>query len=172
MSRLKWTRMFLWLSVISWGIALGAKLFDLGVLASAWGLDVPSSLIYYPYGRHWPVNPGDFFQPLSALILIAILGALISGWKTEPVYKFWLWLSFAAFVAIWIATPTVFWPLITDLYRVANGRVTMSDAAVATLVRHWFIYDWIRVAVIAIGFLASIRAISIPYLARTPSSSA
>jgi hypothetical protein len=163
--------MFLWFSVISWGIGLGAKVFDLVVLARAWGLEVPSSLVYYPYGRHWPVNPGDFFQPLSALILTAILGALISGWKTEPVYKFWLGLSFAAFVAIWIATPTLFWPLITQLYRVANRRVTMSDDAVATLVRHWFIYDWIRVAMIAVGFLASIRAISIPYLARSTSDS-
>jgi len=42
MSRLKLTRMFLWFSVISWGIGLGAKVFDLVVLARAWGLDVPS----------------------------------------------------------------------------------------------------------------------------------
>lgn len=163
MSRSKLTHTFLWLSVMSWGIGLGAKLFDLLVLASAWGAAAPASLVFYPYGRRWPIDPGNFFQPLSALILIASLGALISGWKTDSKYRLWLWVPLIAFVLIWIATPTIFWPMITELYRVANGRIVEDGAHVAGLVHRWFVYDWLRVAVIAVGFLSSLRAISIPY---------
>ena len=166
MSRSIWTRSFLWLAVLSWGIGLGAKIFDLLVLARAWGAGTPSSLALYPYGRHWPMNPGDFFQPLSVFILVAIVGTLISGWKTKPNYRFWLLVPAVAFTLIWIATPTLFWPIITELYRVANGKAIESDTQVAILVRHWFIYDWLRVAVIATGFLSSVRAISIPYTPR------
>ena len=163
MSRLRWTRIFLWLSVTAWGIGLGAKLFDLLVLASAWGALPPASLRFYPYGRNWPIDPGDFFQPLSGFILTASVGALVSGLKTGSSYRLWLWIPVIAFLLIWIVTPTVFWPLIVDLYRVANTKIVRNDAEVSTLVRHWFVFDWLRLAVIAIGFFSSVRAISIPY---------
>lgn len=160
---MRWTRIFLWLSVTAWGIGLGAKLFDLLVLASAWGAFPPVSLRLYPYGRSWPIDPGDFFQPLSGFILIASVGAFVSGFKTVTRYRLLLGIPVIAFLLIWIVTPTVFWPLIVELYRVANNKIVRNDAEVSTLVRHWFIFDWLRVAVIAIGFLSSVRAISIPY---------
>ena len=69
MSRERWARVFLWFSVFGWGIGLGAKLFDLIVVASAWGAAPPASLSLMPYGPHYPLNPGDFFQPLSALMV-------------------------------------------------------------------------------------------------------
>jgi hypothetical protein len=31
------------------------------------------------------------------------------------------------------------------------------------LARKWIVWDWLRVMVIATGFVASIRAISVPY---------
>ena len=34
------------------------------------------------------------------------------------------------FVLIWIFTPTVFWPMIRELYGVGRGRVVESDAQV------------------------------------------
>ena len=74
------------------GIGLGAKFFDLLVLASAWGASPPSSLQLFPYGKHWPIDPGDFFQPLSGLILVSSAGALISGWRTNYAYRLWLWI--------------------------------------------------------------------------------
>src|SRR5258708_37691371 len=166
MSRARWTRVFLWFSVTGWGIGLGAKLFDLLVLASAWGASTPAYLALYPYGRSWPINPGNFFQPLSALMVIGLIGALVSGWKTEPGYRFWLWMPVAAVALIWLATPTVFWPLIGELYRVSHGTITRTDAEVRTLVLHWFIYDWLRIAVIAAGFFSVVRSISLPYAER------
>jgi len=166
MSRERWTHRFLWFSISAWGIAVGAKIYDLLVLGVAWGGAAPDSLAFYPYGKHWPINPGNFFQPLSVLILIAIVGALISGWKTVPSYRRWLWLSLGAFVLIWIATPTMFWPIINDLYQIANHRPSAKVAETATLIRHWFLYDSIRILVIATGFVASVKAISLPYRER------
>lgn len=163
MSRRSLTQSFLFLSVLSWGIGAGAKLFDLLVLATAWGRSPKSSLALYPYGRQWPINPGDFFQPLSALILIGSLGALIGGWKTRRTYKVWLWIPVVAFVIIWILTPTIFWPIIIDLYAVASRKVVRSDTDVAQLVQRWMLLDWTRVALIGIGFMTSMRALSLRF---------
>jgi hypothetical protein len=163
MSREQLTRGFLWFSVLGWGIGLGAKLFDLIVVASAWGAAPPASLALMPYGPHYPINPGNFFQPLSALMVVGILGALISGWKTPFDYRIWLWVPAVAFLIIWIFTPTVFWPMIPELYGAGSGKIVRNDAELILLVRRWMIWDWLRVAVITAGFLSSVRAISIPF---------
>ena len=163
MSREQLTRGFLWFSVFGWGIGLGAKLFDLILVARAWGAAPPASLALMPYGPHYPLNPGDFFQPLSALMVVGILGALISGWKTPLGYQIWLWVPVISFLTIWIFTPTVFWPMIRELYGAGSGKIMKSDAELILLVRRWMIWDWLRVAIIAVGFVSSVRALSIPF---------
>ena len=163
MSRERLTRGFLWLAVLGRAVGLGAKLFDLIVLASAWGAAPPASLALMPYGPHYPLNPGDFFQPLSALMVVGILGALISGWKTPLQYRIWLWMPVISFLIIWVFTPTVFWPMIRELYGAGSGKVVKSEAELILLVRRWMIWDWLRVALIALGFLASVRALSTPF---------
>ncbi len=75
-------QIFLWMSALGWGVGLGAKLFDLLVVAGAWAAAPPTSFALLPYGPRFPMNPGDFFQPLSLVMTVGILGAIISGWKT------------------------------------------------------------------------------------------
>jgi hypothetical protein len=79
------------------------------------GAAPPTSLALMPYGPHCPMNPGTFFQPLSALMVVGILGALISGRKTRPGFRIWLWLPVISFLILWAFTPTVFWPMIHEL---------------------------------------------------------
>lgn len=148
---------FLWLAVVLWGIGLGAKLFDLIVVAGAWGASPPASFSLLPYGKSYPVNPGTFFQPLSAGILISSLGALICGWKS-PLRRILL-VAVTSFALIWIFTPTIFWPMISDLWAVHRGRLVMSDFEVALLVRRWYIWDSMRVVLIAVGFVSSVQAL-------------
>lgn len=163
MSRAQLTRTFLWVSVMGGGIGLGAKLFDLIVVAGAWGAAPPASLSLMPYGERYRIDPGTFFQPLSALMLVGILGALISGWRTPLAYRVWLWIPVIAFLIIWIFTPTVFWPMIRELYGAGSGKIKRSDADLVLLVRRWMIWDWFRVVVIATAFISSVRAISVPF---------
>jgi hypothetical protein len=95
--------------------------------------------------------------------VVGILGALISGWKTRLEYRIWLWVPVITFLIIWIFTPTVFWPMIRELYGAGSGKIARSDAELILLVRRWMIWDWLRVALIATGFVSSVRAISIPF---------
>jgi hypothetical protein len=163
MSREKLTLAFLWLSILGWGIGLGAKIFDLLVLGSAWGASPPTSLALLPYGARWPIDPGTFFQPLSVVMLLGMLGAYISGRKTSFEYRRWLLLPLGAFLIIWLCTPTLFWPMINQFYGAATGRHPMSELGLVQLVRRWFILDSLRIVMIAIGFISSVKAISIPY---------
>ena len=157
------TRIFLWFSVLGLGVGLGAKIFDLIVVAASWGASPPESLTLMPYGERFPVDPGEFFQPLSAIILVGILGALISGWKTPLEYRKWLLIPVISIIIVWIFTPTVFWPMIGKLWKAGTEEIVMSSSEITALVNRWIVWDWGRVVVIGVAFLSSVRAISMPY---------
>src|SRR4051794_21130591 len=157
--RLKLLRIFLWISVFGWGIGLGAKLFDLLVVAGAWSASPPGSFALLPYGPRFPMNPGDFFQPLSMIMVVGIIGALIAGWKTPARLRLWLWMPLISFLVIWAITPTIFWPMIRQLYGIATGKIAASGAEAIQLARHWIIWDWFRVSLITFGLISSVRAL-------------
>ena len=161
-------RLFLLFSVVTLAIALGAKLFDLLVLANAWGAAPPASFAHLPYGKEFPVDPGAFFQPLSALILVGMLGALVSGWKSS--LRPWLLIPVASFAVIWVLTPTVFWPMINELWSVHKGRLLLTDPEQVALVRRWFLWDSFRIGFIAVCFLSSLRALTGPIFETKPAN--
>jgi hypothetical protein len=135
------TRIFLWISVIAWGVLLGGKLFDLRVLAGAWSAAPPESLRLLPYGPNYPVDTGEYFFPSSVALLICSFGALVSGWRTPRGYRTWL------------ALP----PLMMVLTAMQN------PAEIAALVQQWIAYDWVRIAMGLIGLVSAVRAISVPF---------
>ena len=51
---------------------------------------------------------------------------------------------------------------IHQLYGTATGKIVASDAESIRLARRWITWDSFRVALIAVGFIASVRAISLP----------
>jgi hypothetical protein len=163
MSREKLTRAFLWLSILGWAIALGAKLYDLAVLAGAWSAAPPASFDLLPYGKRWPVDPGDFFQPLSVVMTIGILGTVIAGWKTPWNYRGWLVVPLLAFLIAWAVTPTIFWPMISELWGIHTGRLARTDAEAIQLAHRWIVSDSLRVVLMLAGFLSYVRAMSVPF---------
>jgi hypothetical protein len=163
--RQTWTRGFLWISVVAWGSLLGAKLFDLQVLVGAWSASPPESLNLLPYGPRYPVDTGEFFIPSSAALLISTLGALVAGWRTPNNYRVLLATSLFAILGTLILTVTVFWPLNAALWAVAQGspNAVQEHDAILQMVRDWVALDWVRIGIGTVGFVASIRAISVPY---------
>ncbi|GMU65869.1 MAG: hypothetical protein AMXMBFR36_21430 [Acidobacteriota bacterium] len=159
------TRAFLWISVISWGVLLGGKLFDLRVLAGAWSASPPESLSLLPYGPRWPVDTGEYFFPSSVALLICSFGALLAGWSTPVRYRIWLALPPLMMFATLAFTISWFWPQNAALWAVAKGSPgAVQDAAVVReMVRQWVAYDWLRVAMGFIGLIAAVKAISVPF---------
>jgi len=140
------------------------KLYDLVVIAGAWSASPPESLTLMPYGARFPVDPGQFFAPVSATVMLSALGALIAGWDTPWRYREWLAASALSILAVWLFTVIVFWHANGVLYAAASHAGSrLTDRA--ELVRQadlWVAYDWCRIAMMAAGFLSALRAISMP----------
>ena len=167
--RIRLMRTFLWVLVLAWGVGVGAKLYDLRVVAGAWSAAPPESLKLLPYGPRFPVDPGKFFIPTSLTTLVAALGALITGWKMQFGYRVWLWLSAVLILAVWVFTAVAFWPSNAALLAAASGSTSgaKSEAELIRLTHQWVTYDWWRVAMMGAGFVSAVRAISIPAPAAT-----
>jgi Domain of unknown function (DUF1772) len=163
--RISLTRTLLWVSVFAWGILLGSKLFDLRVLAGAWSASPPESLSLLPYGSHYPVDTGQYFFPISAPLLVCSLATLIAGWRTPPSYRVWLVLSPLMMVAIFMFTVLWFWPHNHALWLVATGApdAVRDRTEIIRMARQWVSYDWLRVAMMVVGFVSAIRTISVPF---------
>jgi hypothetical protein len=57
------------------------------------------------------------------MMVFGLVGALICGWRAPLQLRLWLWLSVLMFLFIWAITPTIFWPMIRELYGSAIGRI-------------------------------------------------
>lgn len=164
-TRNTWLSVFLWINVIAWSIAFGGKLFELVVVIPSWAANPPESLSLMPYGPRYPFNPGDFFQPLGLVALVGCVGSLICGWHAPARYKILLWVPFAVLLVTAVATPTLFWPLITALYRAGTGTAPLSESAVQALVHKWLWYDWIRAALGIPALGCAVQALSMRHRA-------
>lgn len=164
-TREKATRAFLWLAVLAGGPLVGAKLFDLLVLAGAWSANPPASLSMMPYGKAWPVDTGAFFIPFSAAMLIAGFGALVGGWRTPWRYRWLLCLPSIGILMLLILTVTAFWPMNAALYYhgIGSPRDTITDAQAIAMTRRWVELDWVRVLGASAAFVAPLRALTVPW---------
>jgi hypothetical protein len=165
MTRERLTRAFLWLAVLVGGPLLGAKLFDLVVLAGAWSANPPASLAMMPYGKAWPVDTGVFFIPFSAALLVAGFGALTAGWRTPWRYRWLLCLPSIGILSLLILTVVAFWPMNAALYYhgVHSPKDTITDAQSILLAKRWVMLDWLRVAGATAAFVAPLKALTTPW---------
>lgn len=170
--RARLTRVFLWISVLAWGVLVGGKLFDLRVLVGAWSASPPNSLSLLPYGPRFPVDTGAYFFPSSVALLVCAFGGLIAGWNTPGRFRILLAIPAVMLLVTLVFTVLWFWPANAALWAVARDapNALRDPVEIVELVRRWVRYDWLRVAVGMTGFVCSVRAISIPF-PRTESSS-
>ena len=167
-SRENITRAFLWLAVLVGGPLLGAKLFELIVLAGAWSALPAGSLAMMRYGKAWPVVTGVFFIPFSAAMLIAGFGALVTGWRTPWRYRWLLCLPSIGILLLLILTVVGFWPMNAALYYhgIHSPKDTITDGQSIAMTQRWVALDWLRVAGATadfVAFVAPLRALTSPW---------
>ncbi len=169
MTRERATRAFLWLAALVGGPLLGAKLFDLLVLAGAWSASPPASLAMMPYGKAWPVDTGLFFIPFSAAMLVAGFGALTAGWRTPWRYRWLLCLPSIGILLLLVLTVAAFWPMNAALHAhgVHSAKDTITDAQAVVMARQWVMLDWVRVAGAFAAFVAALAALTTPWPGET-----
>lgn len=147
---------WLWLAVLVWGVMLGGIIYETLVVVPAWSAALPESVAVITHPRYG-VSPGNMWMPFSNLHTLLAAGALMAAWK-QPARRRWLLAALAIVVLSWTMQLFFFWP--RNFALIAPG---VTRAEMETLVAQWKAANWFRIAYIAAGFLATLRAFSLPY---------
>jgi hypothetical protein len=158
-------QIFLWLFVIALGIELGGGLYETLVVMPLWAAAPPDSVT--AYYQHNVANPqftlnagGRFWMFATPLVGLAAIAALLSGLKTRPEHRKWRVAGTVLALIVVISTFAWFVPNIIKLFSEAVTR--MSADEITSLTNWWVRLNWVRAVVYAAGWLAALRALSIP----------
>lgn len=150
-------RFFLWITVAAWGFWLGGLIYEMVVIMPLWSANLPSSVIEWNSRPNFIVNPTRFYLPTVITLILSSLLATILNWKSSNQKK-WLILSTLCAVSAFVFTIIYFFPKNDILFR--NQNIGLSGAEISTIAYDWILGNWIRIAIMFVGFFGALKAFS------------
>lgn len=146
------------------GVEIGGGLYETLVVMPLWSLSPPDSVVaYHQHNVAYPqfaLNAGGRFwmfnTPLTGLMAIA---ALISGLKTRPEHR--KWRVAATVLALIVVVFTFAW-FVPKIMILGQGGAGLSAEQITSLTNWWVRLNWVRVVLYSGGWLAGLRALTIP----------
>lgn len=158
-------QIFLWLFVVALGIEIGAGLYETLVVMPLWDTAPPDSVI--AYHQHNVANPqfalnagGRFWMFMTPLVGLLAIATLLSGLRTPPQHR--KWRIAGTVLALIVVVFTFAWFVPNIIKLTGKDVMTMSADAVTSLTNWWVRLNWVRAILYSAGWLAALRALSIP----------
>ncbi len=156
------TQILLWLAVIGFSIWVGGTLYQMLVIVPLWSASPPESVRAFFLGTRYNETIWNFFGgPWRFARLVPLLGTLVFGWHL-PQHRKWLLVAAISMAFVIALTLVYVYPINNVLFLQAGGN--HSPEEIKAMARQWIIADRLRFGVGLIGFLALLRALSIPFL--------
>jgi hypothetical protein len=143
-------KVLLWLFVINLGIALGAGIYEQRVVIPQWE-NIPP--------QEWPQTGVLFWVYVTTVPLTLLtLANLVGGLLDRGPRRYW-WLAAVAIVVVErIATFSYFIPMMVWL----QGTEGLPEAEVQAALSQWMLLDYGRHVLTLAGWLAALKAFSLP----------
>jgi hypothetical protein len=160
-------QILLWLFVILAGIVIGAGFYEMRVTVPLWAQSPPESVWYWEAQRianpqYVPNAGARFWIFLSPTHTILTLATLIAGLKMRGEHRKWVVISTTIILLMHLTAFVWFVPTINKLAR--SRELGLSPEEVATKARLWATLSWFRAPIGLVGFIAGLRALTIPPL--------
>ena len=148
----------LWAYVVMVGILTGGALFERAVLVHVWSSDPPDSV------RSWNANPKYALDPPRRFFMYVTLPVMILApwngivaWRSTGPERFWLLVSAGLVVFVIATTIAYFAPVMIALTeRRGEG---MDSETIVRKVRMWVTLQYVRLALLFLGWLAALQAL-------------
>ena len=151
----------LWLFVINLGIAFGAGLYEQRIIWPQW-FSRSESGIRVNSGAMWTTDTGRRFwlSVTTVPLTLLTLASLVAAWQSQGPRRPW-WLGAAVITLLErIGTLSYIIPMALQLMREREDALPAAKAgAMASL---WMALNRVRSALALIGWLAALRALSLP----------
>ena len=154
-------QILLWLAVLGLSVWVGGTLYQMLVIVPMWSSSPPESVRAFFLGTRYNETIWNFFgPPFMAARLAPLLGALLVGWHLRQ-HRKWLLVAASSMIFGVVFTLAYVYPINDVLFLQAGGN--HSPEEVQGMARQWIAADRVRFGVGVIGFLALLRALSIPF---------
>jgi hypothetical protein len=148
----------LFLAVILWGTLLGGIAYSHLVYFPVYLSALPDSAVVVngPYGLHEAV----FWMTIHPLLILALILALVLNWKSKERRKRIL-ISFAIYIAVIVVSSLYFIPELGAFARSPQSGLTPAEWLARG--QRWQRLSWIRGAVMYLGVLPLLVALTKPF---------
>jgi hypothetical protein len=155
-------RALLWLSVINAAIWIGGTVFMMLVFNPLWTASPPESVRSYWVDARFYDTIFNFFGPAWQVVrTVPVLGALLACWTLRR-HRTWLLVHVALFAVAVGMTLLYIYPMNDVLFTPAIDGLSIDAARAMT--DKWIVADRVRFAIMAVGFIALLRAFSMPIM--------
>jgi len=154
------TTALLWISVIVWSIWFGGTIYQMLVIVPIWSDSLPESLHAFFKGTSFNQNIVHFFGPRWMPVrFLPLYGMLLSGWQL-PAHRPLFIVTAVCMTFVLVFTVAYVYPINAVLFTQAGGSQTTDE--LRAMLHRWVIADRARFLVALVGYLALLRALSIP----------
>jgi len=153
------TQTILWLFVIFVGIHIGAGVYEVFVITPLWAGMPPESVTGWNPVPQYAINPAKYWGIFSPVVALLTLALLIAAWLMPPVRRKWALVAGVCLFIVVLSTVLFFVPIL--IKTIGTRGSDFSSGEITTMVNQWVGWNWLRLAVMIVGWLAAIRALSI-----------
>lgn len=132
-------------------------MYEMVVILPLWSSALPESVFEWNSRPQFLINPTRFYLPVALACVLSSLGALIAAWKIGRNWHRHL-ISAASAIATLGFTLAFFFSKNEVLFRNRHGG--LGGEEIKAIADAWIAGNWVRVVIMAIGFLASLSALS------------
>jgi hypothetical protein len=154
------SRFLLWWAVLAWSLWVGGTVFHMLVVVPLWSSSPPESVTAFFRGTDFNRTIGNFFgPPWMAVRMAPLIGALLVGWRSRP-HRVPLLVASASMLFGLVYTLAYIYPINSVLMAQAGGSGSPDE--IRAMVQRWILADRLRFVVGTVGFLALLKAFSLP----------
>lgn len=156
-------RFLLWLNALVFCVYLVGHLFDILIIVPNWNSGSLDEIRLYNEFFH-KTDPRFFFSSIRPFSIAISFVCLIVFWAKGTPIRALLLISLMIDILIYVVTQYYFSPI--NDYLFLNDTQNLDPAVVKEYVSKWVASNYIRIALITVGFYASLRAVHFSYRQR------
>lgn len=151
-------RIVLWLFIFSSSVQLGGAVYETCVITPLWAGAPPASVTGWNPAPQYAIEPARFWGRASPVYALATLAVLVAAWFMPSLSRRWALAAGLCSLLVILATVFFFVPLLRA--TIFTRGAGLSAAEISTKVHLWVNWNWPRMALVLVGWLAGVRALN------------
>ncbi len=152
-------QLVLWLFVFSSSIQMGRSVYEMLVVNPLWFGSPPESVTNWNPVPEFAIEPGRFWAVAVPLYMLTTLAILITAWFMPSPRRKWALIAGVCTLAVIVSTALFFVPILRE--TIISRGAGFSAEEITTKVNLWVNWNWLRMAVVFVGWLAGMRALNL-----------